>query len=405
MKSLRFFAKMIRKTFFVLMATVVANASFVYCYDGRPRALPTKKYPSYLTSEQKDTLDTIRDVSGDNRLYEMDCTFDYKLDDLLSSMDRNVQNTNSLIKSIILPKSTKPAPIAHIKGNQIACSTFSTKSSDGHTIFGRNYDFIKRDGVCIIVHTHPKNGYASVGVADLGFFSDGVASPESFKHDNLEYALYSPFWVMDGINEKGFSVGMLIVHGETTNMNNNKPPLNTLLVCRYLLDKASSVNEAIELLNRIDLISSMQKLDSDVHWIISDASGEKAIIEVVNNEISVAERKKYDESTVCTNFYLSQNANDSCPICGAWRYDMIKTWLKHVPHPSRETVMNMLQSVRASTDKISFTLSKDGCITLWSEIFDCNDKTMDLCFMEKYDKTYRFGIDYQLDNATNSRNR
>ena len=108
MKSLRFFAKMIRKTFFVLMATVVANASFVYCYDGRPRALPTKKYPSYLTSEQKDTLDTIRDVSGDNRLYKMDCTFDYKLDDLLSSMDRNVQNTNSLIKSIILPKSTKP---------------------------------------------------------------------------------------------------------------------------------------------------------------------------------------------------------------------------------------------------------------------------------------------------------
>lgn len=396
---------MIRKTFLVLMTAVVVSTSFVHCYDGRPRALPTKKYPSYLTSEQKDTLDTIRDVSGDNRLYEMDCTFDYKLDDLLSSMDRNVQNTNSLIKSIILPKSTKPAPIAHIKGNQIACSTFSTKSSDGHTIFGRNYDFIKRDGVCIIVHTHPRNGYASVGVADLGFFSDGVASPESFKHDNLEYALYSPFWVMDGINEKGFSVGMLIVHGETTNMNNNKPPLNTLLACRYLLDKASSVNEAIELLNRIDLISSMQKLDSDVHWIISDASGEKAIIEVVNNEISVAERKKYDESTVCTNFYLSQNANDSCPICGAWRYDMIKTWLKHVPHPSRETVMNMLQSVRASTDKISFTLSKDGCITLWSEIFDCNDKTMDLCFMEKYDKTYRFGIDYQLDNATNSRNR
>lgn len=396
---------MVRKTFLVWMTAVVANASFVYCYDGRPRALPTKKYPSYLTSEQKDTLDTIRDVSGDNRLYEMDCTFDYKLDDLLSSMDRNVQNTNSLIKSIILPKSTKSAPIAHIKGNQIACSTFSTKSSDGHTIFGRNYDFIKRDGVCIIVHTHPKNGYASVGVADLGFFADGVASPASFNNDNLEYALYAPFWVMDGINEKGFSVGMLIVHGEMTNMNNNKPPLNTLLVCRYLLDKASTVGEAIELLNRVDLISSMQKLDSDIHWIISDASGEKAVIEVVNNEISVAERKKDDESIVCTNFYLSQNANDSYPMCGAWRYDMIKTWLKHVSHPSRETVMNMLQSVRASTDKISFTLSKDGCITFWSEIFDCNDKTMDLCFMEKYDKTYRFGIDYHSDNATNSRNR
>lgn len=184
---------MIRKTFLVLMTAVVVSTSFVHCYDGRPRALPTKKYPSYLTSEQKDTLDTIRDVSGDNRLYEMDCTFDYKFDDLFSSMDRNVQNTNSLIKSIILPKSTKPAPIAHIKGNQIACSTFSTKSSDGHTIFGRNYDFIKRDGVCIIVHTHPKNGYASVGVADLGFFADGVACPASFNNDNLEYALYVPF--------------------------------------------------------------------------------------------------------------------------------------------------------------------------------------------------------------------
>ena len=149
----------------------------------------------------------------------------------------------------------------------------------------------------------------------------------------------------------------------------------------------------------------MQKLDSDIHWIISDASGEKAVIEVVNNEISVAERKKYDESTICTNFYLSQNANDSYTMCGAWRYDMIKTWLKHVPHPSRETVMNMLQSVRASTDKISFTLFKDGCITFWSEIFDLNSKTMDMCFMEKYDKTYRFGIDYHSDNATNSRNR
>ena len=67
--------------------------------------------------------------------------------------------------------------------------------------------------------------------------------------------------------------------------------------------------------------------------------------------------------------------------------------------------MNILQSVRASTDKISFTLSKDGCITLWSEIFGLNSKTIDLCFMEKYDKIYRFGINYQPDNVTNLQSR
>ena len=50
MKSLRFFAKMIRETFIVWMATIIASASFVYCYDGQPSALPAKKYPSYLTS-------------------------------------------------------------------------------------------------------------------------------------------------------------------------------------------------------------------------------------------------------------------------------------------------------------------------------------------------------------------
>jgi predicted choloylglycine hydrolase len=99
--------------------------------------------------------------------------------------------------------------------------------------------------------------------------------------------LASVFAPLDGMNEKGLCVAILAIkHSEQTNQNTSKPDLTTSSAVRLLLDRAATVDEALELLSQYDMHASA---DNDYHFAISDASGRSVVVEYIKNELHAVE--------------------------------------------------------------------------------------------------------------------
>ena len=162
-----------------------------------------------------------------------------------------------------------------VQTGNFGCSTICTRDENGVVLFGRNYDW--EECLAIIVHTVPDDGYESVSICCLDFlgFSEGYA-PDGSMMERMQTlaAIYVP---LDGMNEKGLMVADLMAGDkEQTNQQTEKPDLTTTTAIRLLLDKAATVEEAIALLGRYDMNSS---IDSAHHLSIADAGGNSVVVE------------------------------------------------------------------------------------------------------------------------------
>ena len=253
---------------------------------------------SYLNDEQNYTLNSARVVEGtDDRVYEIDYTADYKVNEFIDTITKDqVYSTTDcrLIMKKLLAEKSSIIPSGRLSNSAPGCSSVVCKNPEGVPVIGRNYDLdINSNGATIVIHTAPQDGYKSVGVAD------GAQHGLSYKDlkdntDNRELLLYAPYFTMDGVNEKGFACSIMLLNEGSTVQYSEKKWLPSTLVVRYLLDHADSVNNAIELLNEKDfrndyLIDPIMSLASDIsfHWALTDASGDKAIIEYVNGQMIV----------------------------------------------------------------------------------------------------------------------
>ena len=159
-------------------------------------------------------LHAMRDVDGTGRLYEIDYTADYRLDDVLKA---GYTQTNQLFSYIayllydIIPKSQAKVSLG------TGCSAFAApESQSGNFMMGRNYDYrhSTADGksyksiAAILVHTAPAGGKRSISMVDgmnlgygKGFYTDGTT--------DLSLLMGLPYAALDGINEDGFAIGVL----------------------------------------------------------------------------------------------------------------------------------------------------------------------------------------------------
>ena len=174
------------------------------------------------------------------------------------------------------------------------CSTLSAKSDDGGVIFGRNFD--EKDGKVMIVHTVPKNGYESVSTCDLDYLGFGDDYKPGTMMNNM-MALSAVYVPLDGMNSEGLCVADLMAgDDEVTAQDTGKPSVTTVSGIRLMLDHAATTDEAVELLKKYDMHSS---IGSAHHYSITDASGKSVVVEYVSNEMIVKETK------IVTNFYLT----------------------------------------------------------------------------------------------------
>lgn len=312
---------------------------------------------------------TIFDIKqvDDKPFFTMEYHGDYGFDEFLkigASTDRELVD-------FIIKELTHGIPLK-FELPDLGCSTFVSKNSEGDTVFGRNFDMY--DSPALLVKTTPKNGYRSLSMVNLayvGYNSENLP----IKVKNRILALTAPYVPLDGINEKGLAISVMLIDTEPTNQQTEKVDITTTTAIRLVLDKAATTNEAIELLKKYDMHSSA---NSCYHFLIADKNGDSAVVEYVNNEISILPGEK-----ISTNFLLTPGEYDFG--AGYDRFEIIETELEKV-NGITDNAMDILNACKQleKPDKRSSTQ--------WSCVYNLDDLNVDVSIKMDYDKIYSFSL-------------
>ncbi|MCQ2174380.1 MAG: carcinine hydrolase/isopenicillin-N N-acyltransferase family protein [Bacteroidales bacterium] len=189
---------------------------------------------------------------------------------------------------------------------------------------GRNLDYyINRNACAVIRMNHTDEHLASVGI--VGCCPEFTAElAKSGAYDPVYE--YLPCRTCDGINEKGVYVGVNVMPtGETSfdrgNWNHNEwghgaaftnkgaeKTYCTLYLTRYILDHASSVSEAIGLINEVNWYEPINYPHEGeaqaFHWMISDGN-RNYVVEFIDNKPVVTGARNIRQpslGTIMTNF-------------------------------------------------------------------------------------------------------
>ena len=321
------------------------------------------------------------EADTENGIYNIDYAADYKLDQLLE--EGGVNNEDELAQ-YILKIMLKGLPInIEYEVPELACSTFIAETPEKGYIFGRNLDNQVTD--LAVVKTAPKNGYKSVSVVNLSFLGyNETYTPEAVL-DRI-VTLGVPYFPLDGINEMGLAVGVLQLQAPPTNQQTDKVDIGTTLAIRYLLDKAASVSEAVELLASVDMHASA---NGCYHLQIVDAFGSSVVVSYVNNEMVVTEKEGNYQAA--TNFYL-HDVPFEYEKQGEDRYEkLIETLSKKNGVLTAEEGMDLLCYVSME----GTPPDEEGRVysTQWSSIYDLTNPTLILCADRDYDNPITYTVD------------
>lgn len=324
-------------------------------------------------------VENIESIDG---VYYFDFAGDYGLEDLIEKQFTNdtalssylasnianwVGNTNNQINlSITVP------------GAGCTSITAENAGSTGGKIFGRNFDY--KEGNAVVIHTKPATGlgYESVSTSYTQFFTgdrNWLPTGEQLHDLSLLAAIYVP---MDGMNEKGLYVSILEAGDKEITAQNKSGNKNiqTTVAVRYLLDKADSVDTALNLLKGFNMYSVYE---TAYHFALADNTGKSVVVEYINNEMKVQDAK------VVTNHYLVENSGKTAPKETAdtlLRYNTAKAagdaagW-KMTP----EQMRNTLKAAAAKQYD-----DKGEHISIWSAVYEPSAKKVTYYFREDYTK-------------------
>ena len=219
-----------------------------------------------------------------------------------------------------------------------ACTCFAFKDSDT-LIFGRNSDFFTeiRD-VCESALYRPANGYAFIGN------STAMVQME------------------DGYNEHGLAIGLTFIFPMIF-----KPGLNAGILLRYILERCTTVREAIEALHVLPVSSSQT-------FTMVDRTGDMAVVECNCEKIVVIEPEANENFVVSANHFISpemQEYERLCFIDAKVRYEVARQALTANKNYSPDLAQEILGG------KYGFMCQygrKYGFDTLWSTVYDLQNE-------------------------------
>ena len=312
------------------------------------------------------TLLSVKQI--DKGLYQMDCSYDYKLDKLLAA---DIGTYDELMawgdKELFYGV---PSMLGGM--GPFGCSSFAGVTEDGHHIFARNYDFSETD--CLMIYTHPKNGYASIGFTDLSFMGlagKGASMSPDDAYGKIAMRL-APYLTCDGINEKGLGVSILMLNKQELHQDQGKDDIIITVALRAILDKCATVDEAVDLLNSYDV---HMVIGYNFHLFITDSTGRAVVAEWYQNELVIT------DTTACTNYYIC-DVDFAQRTTGDYRYETLVRIIDECGDVmTHEEAMDYL-----SKAKQSFATAQ----TEWSAVYDLENFSVNICFDAKYDKVYTF---------------
>lgn len=176
--------------------------------------------------------------------------------------------------------------------------------------YGRNFDNYYNDMPEFIVRVNAKkNRHASIGIANHYGLREGKWNAKKNKHElNL-----LPNHMMDGINDCGVVCNCNTVFYESNwepwvgTLDSNYPKLHVCFMPRFVLDNASSAENAIELLSKCNIYGCKEVTGTDsnnfiMHMMVADSQN-AFVVEFINNKMEVI---NFSQTLlpVMTNFYL-----------------------------------------------------------------------------------------------------
>lgn len=390
--------------FGVMMSTMLLSS----CGDDSnesPKPTPTDNEARLLTDENKRAMVySMVDLEGDKgRIYEINYTEDYKLD---AALDADIDGVPALLgfvmQNLLDVQSTKPQAVSYDAG----CSAFACPDkTSGDFLMGRNFDFNHIDATTgertmipvIAVHTAPKGGKKSVSFVDglfigykSGFYTDGKS--------DLSMLMALPYVLLDGINEDGFAICVLKLDGKPTKQEQpGKKKIFTTVAMRMLLDRASTVKEAVEMLKQYNMC-----MDSDpasYHYLMADATGDFAIVEYTNSDLEQHPDKMEvhtgdDAWRYVTNFYVSPSMADTDhgfnhSTHGMARYLTLRDRLAQLNYrPTPAEALALLQDVAQGPEHPELSTG----FTQWSEVYNLSRKSLTLSILREWNKSFEFKV-------------
>lgn len=393
------------------------------------KSSPYANLPAKLIINQSklDMLHTIQDLDS-GRLFFLNYTENYKLKEMIGS---NATTNEGLIEFVISKLCDKNVSQARL-GYGAGCSAFSAMTPEKDYIMGRNFDYSHGNEpiAAAIVQTTPKNGLKSVCIVDgywIGYrqglwqcFTEDKEIFNQKKERDLSYVMGFPYLMMDGMNEAGFAIGVLHLDGKPTQQkDNSKYSLTTTVMMRCLLDNATSVDTAVNILKKYNL--HVPHGQGNYHFYMADASGKHAAVEYVYGEEYRDVRFIDDEYEVChdgkiavrhknldvlpnemtvmtdkhcvSNFYLSpaMAMSEKGPLLskhGRARYDMMDFVLSQNRDVlSEEKAMNLLDFVSQAENPTDATSH-----TQWSVVYNLSKKKATICVNRNYRKQFVFDL-------------
>lgn len=399
------FVKLMKPIAFCAMLSMLVLTA---CSDDEgPSPTPTTNDAVFIKDKAKrDMIYSLVDLEGDKgRIYEMNYTVDYKLDEALNA---GIVGTTSLTRFVVthlfdsIP-SAKSVSLSYDAG----CSAFACPDgTSGNFLMGRNFDFNHRDPdtkervmiPLIAVHTAPAGGKKSVSFVD-GQFVKYESGFYTKKGNDLSMLMALPYLLLDGINEDGFAVSVLKLDGlPTAQSDSPNKKIFTTVAMRMLLDRASTVKEAKEMLKNYSMY--MDTDSASYHFFMADAKGDFAIVEYTNpdtklNPNRLEELSGADTLRCVTNFYVSPTMYATPhgmrhSLHGKERYDSLRAGLlRHNYKMTPEEALGLLKVVAQGPDGYQGSTG----FTQWSEVFNLSKKTVSMSILREWDKTFHFKVE------------
>jgi len=254
-----------------------------------------------------------------------------------------------------------------------ACSLFAALGS-ADKVYGRNFDWV--DSPAVLLFNHPASGYASVSMVDLAYlgFGDQVDHLTELPLEQRQALLDAPELPFDGMNERGLVVGMAAVSDGNVPPDPNKETIDSLQAIRKMLDQASTVDEAVAVLQRYNIDWGSGPA---LHYLIADRSGRAVLAEFYQGQLQIIPTDQ--PWHLATNFLVSSvngSATGHCP-----RYDTLDQQLS-----SAEGKLN-------PQDALSLLGDVSQANTQWSIVYGLDTGAVTVSMGREYSRTHTFQLD------------
>lgn len=330
-------------------------------------------YIGVFWGKQIATLISLKQVNGNDSnypFYKMTYRGDYGFDEYLKKGSKD----ETEYYNFILKKTMNGLDVKIYKEKQKPnCSSFTAKTPNGDRIFARNLD--SSVATPLLLKTNPANGYKSMSMVNLcyagiGSFNGKLPLPLSMNSIN---ALAAPYLPLDGVNEHGLAISMLTAAGGVSFPSQDKITLNDFSLMRMVLDKTSTVDEAVKMIKKYNMRFCFPYAS---HFMIADKTGASVVIEYVKGDMkTVRSDKPYQ---IVTNFMLYDNPNGGF---GLDRYKRIEAKL--------EDTKGIL------TEKEAMKLLSENTIPgdeQWSVVYNLTKKKAFICVGKNYETIYEFAV-------------